>query len=325
MLPPSEETAVEFRPLSMVTVVVVTFNSERVIEQCLRHVVPVLDQGGEVLVVDNASKDETVKRVESLDSRIVVIKEAENLGFAAAVNLAARMSNREVLCLLNPDAGLEAESLSRLTSVVLSDPSIGILGPLVTQEDGRSGNSGAGRFPTIWRTFCTLWGVSLLAGPEILEGTVLLTRQVRRARDVDWLTGACIVARRATWIEVGGLTERWFMYGEDIDLGMRVREAGLRTVVLPDLHVEHAVGGSSEGAAQSPIESAWLVNQYEFFMSSMSSGRFENFLWKWTAVAGVCIRALAHSVLSLWEGSSARMRGRWLLRCARDLVRTEAA
>lgn len=302
-----------------ISVIVVTYNSARVLRETLESVVCLIGEGGEVIVVDNNSSDETLGIVRDVDPRIRIAALPSNIGFSAAVNHGARAATSTCLCLLNPDAVVHPNDLSRLARVLEHDPTIGAIAPVVIQEEGKSGNSGAYRFPTIWRTFCTLWGVSLLAGPSLLEGTVLLVRQIREPRDVDWLTGACLLIPRNVWHEIGGMTERWFMYGEDIDLGLRLRRLRKRVVVDPRFEVRHQVGKSSDKPPGS-LESAWLVNQWDFYRTDLTDSRVHAAVWKIIAVGGVALRALIHDVTAAATGrSELRTRGRWLWRCATAL------
>lgn len=304
-----------------VAVIVVTYNSATVIEDALCQLVGVLDGGGEVIVVDNCSTDDSVARARQVDPRIVVLALDDNYGFAVGVNRGLALARSGYVCLLNPDAAVTSEALVRLAGWLLEDPTMGAIAPLVVQGEGYSGNSGAYRFPTIWRTFSTLWGVSLISGPGWLEGTTLLTRQIRVRRDVDWLTGACVVMPTDFLREVGGLTERWFMYGEDIDLGLRIARGGKRVVVDPSVVVHHRVGGSSE-KRRSALEAAWLVNQWQFYRSDLAPRHSYAEVWRIVAVLGVGGRAVLHLASGvLRRKPDAKSRGKWLWRCGVALAR----
>lgn len=306
-----------------ISILVVTYNSAAVVSEALQSVSSLIDDGGEVIVVDNNSTDGTPAVVHSIDARIRLVSMPSNRGFSAAVNVGARLVSTSYLCLLNPDAVVDADALRALVGLCEADQSIGAIAPLVVQGDGRSGGSGAYRFPTRWRTFCTLWGLSLIAGPSWLEGTVLLSRQVTRARDVDWLTGACILIPTRVWRDVGGMTERWFMYAEDIDLGLRVQRLGRRVVVDPRFEVHHRVGGSSDRSS-SELEAAWLVNQWDFYRTELAPSAWAAEVWRAIAVGGVGARALIHIALGRASRDHGLLsRGRWLWRCAAALRRAK--
>ncbi len=305
-----------------------TYNSDAVIESFLDQLAPALAGGAEVIVVDNDSSDATMKMLGDRESNLMAIPMGWNAGFAQAVNRGVSASNRPFIAILNPDLSIEPNGLLRLVDLLAADGRIGLAGPLIRQADGVSGNSGAGRFPTVWRTIATLWGVSLLAGPKFLEGTVLLRRQISRRRDVDWLTGACLVSRRTHWDAVGGLSERWFMYGEDVDLGWKMKASGLRVTVEPSVAAQHAVGGSSgeervrDGDA-SPLEAAWIVNQYEFYRTQMSAGSTSDLAWFVAAWTGLRARSFAHHVIAVaFRRPDLRGRAEWLARCAVFLQRS---
>ncbi len=304
-----------------VTVIIVTFNSARVIAGALASIEAVLDRGGQCIVVDNASQDETRSIVAQIDDRIHLIDMPSNVGFAGAVNEAARHVVTRYLCLLNPDSHIAADDLAYLESRMRSDPTIGALAPLIVQGGSAVGNSGAYRFPTLWRTFLTFSGLSSLAGPRWLEGTVLLRRQISSPRDVDWLTGACVVSAKTVWDRVGGLSERWFMYAEDLDFGMRIRRSGLRSVVDPAVQIAHDVGTGSS-TPPTVIEAAWLVNQWDFYRTEMAKIGLQRTAWKVVAGVFITARACAFAILSLKpDGDHFRARATWLLRCVVALAK----
>lgn len=325
---PVGSTDVDFSNLS---VIAVTYNSEAIIAKFLDQLEPAIAGGAEVIVVDNESSDGTTAVLNSYSPRVIVRSMGWNSGFARAVNSGVSASSHRFIAVLNPDLSIQPTGLLRLMDVLAADDEVGLVGPLIRQADGISGNSGAGRFPTVWRTVTTLWGLSLLAGPGVLEGTVLLQRQVGQRRDVDWLTGACLVTRRSHWDTVGGLSEEWFMYGEDVDLGWKVRGSGLRVTVEPSVTAEHAVGGSSGEARvrdkdSNPLEAAWIVNQYDFYKRRMSRGPVDEFAWWLVAWLGLQGRSVAHRLLgSILRRPALRYRGEWLTRCANLLWQSRSA
>jgi len=303
------------------SVIIVTFNSAAVVAGALASAKAILDRGGEVIVVDNASTDETCSIVNTIDERVSLVKMPSNVGFAGAVNHGARQASRGYLCLLNPDSHIDPEAIAYLTARLRTDSSIGAIAPLIEQGGSAAGNSGSYRFPTLWRTLLTFSGLSFLGGPRWLEGTVLLRKQITASRTVDWLTGACLVVPIEVWDEVGGLTERWFMYAEDLDFGMRIRRSGRKSVVDPAVSISHEVGTGSSTPAPA-IEAAWLVNQWDFYRTEMARASFQPAVWKATASIFITARAAAFALMSLTPRRRGLLaRSRWLMRCVIALMR----
>jgi GT2 family glycosyltransferase len=106
-----------------------------------------------------------------------------------------------------------------------------------------------------------------------------------------------MLIRRNAWIEVGGFSERWFMYGEDVDFCFRLKQHGYEVLMNQDIVVSHEIGQSSTGI-DGKISGVWLSNLYDFYASTIASNFIERFAWKAIMWAGFAIRANSFSLLS---------------------------
>lgn len=204
------------------TVVVVTFNSEAAVASSLPDLWAQLGPRDELIIVDNSSSDDTVAVVRGIAPGAVVLERERNEGFAAGANGGARAAHGDVLVFLNPDATPApgfADAIA--TPSVDWDAWMG----LVTADAGRIVNTsgGAVHFTGI------AWAGE--AGAPVTTAAA--------ARDVAFLSGACLAVPRATWERAGGFAEAFFMYQEDVDLSMRLRLAGGRLGVEPAAVVDH--------------------------------------------------------------------------------------
>jgi N-acetylglucosaminyl-diphospho-decaprenol L-rhamnosyltransferase len=138
----------------------------------------------------------------------------------------------------------------------------------------------------------------------VLRGHYLLPDQVRGRHEVDWVTGACLAIRADTWSAIGGITDRWFMYAEDIELCFKVRRAGLTVVLDSGSTVSHLVGGST-GASAGPIRSDWIVNLFDFYRADMSPNPAASATWKIVVALGLLSRAVLFSVRAKLSGAEA--------------------
>jgi N-acetylglucosaminyl-diphospho-decaprenol L-rhamnosyltransferase len=199
----------------------------------------------EVVVVDNASSDDSTGVARSLG--VKVIENPGNLGYGTAVNRGAAEDAAPWLLIANPDLRLQPGSLARLLATAEADATIGCVGPRLRNPDGTDYPTGR-RFPSL-----------LVGGLHALVGTVWpanpATRRYHqtdldrsRAATVDWVSGACMLLRRSAWDEVGGFDPAYFMYFEDMDLCLRLARAGWRVVLEPRATVDHVGGGSSRSA-----------------------------------------------------------------------------
>jgi GT2 family glycosyltransferase len=226
-----------------VSVIVVTFNSAALISSCIAAVEQsVKSHVAELLVVDNASTDDTVQRVKVAAPEATIIALGRNVGFAAANNVAFERARGRYVALVNSDAFPDPGALDQLIRRADSDAAIGIVGGKLRDGNGRRQPS-AGRFPSLIGNL----GVALFVHRLPLVSRLPLSvsanpASYRTARRVDWVSGAFCLARH----EVGLLPEAGFMYGEDVEWGRQARERGFETWIEPQATAVHLGSGGSE-------------------------------------------------------------------------------
>ncbi|WP_166788824.1 glycosyltransferase family 2 protein [Cryobacterium sp. TMT4-31] len=275
-----------------VSVIVVTFNSSAVIRDCL---VDLAEPDHEVIVIDNCSSDDTVRIVTDEFPQIRVIQNKENVGFSRAVNEAAAASKGANLLLLNPDASINSTTVARLAAELDQDASIGAIAPLLGHEGTGIRVIAAGRAPTIWRMFLHQSGLSRLGTKSsFFEGNYLFRNNFSKTpKDVDWASGGCLMVPASTWVALGGLTDRWFMYAEDVDFCLRVRSSGQRVVVDPRLNAAHAVGGSS-ATVDGRVNTMWIENLYDLYSWRIAPTRLHAGIWKTVMLSGMLAREMTY-------------------------------
>jgi len=229
--PSSARTAPE------VSLVIVVYESGPTLAECLAAVRAQTFAGYEVILVDNASSDRTAQAAHAADPSIRLIENPENLGFAAAVNQAARQARGRWLALLNPDAFAEPEWLERLTAAAKANPGVRAFASrqLMADDSGRLDGLG---------------DVMSLAGYPFRGG---YTHPDPGAIAPGWVFSACggaMLIERELFLRLGGFDERLFCYCEDVDLGYRLRLVGEPTLLVPDAVVRH-VGSASSGGRRS--------------------------------------------------------------------------
>lgn len=218
-----------------VSILIVTWNSAATIGACLTS----LPERAEIIVVDNASSDDTRERVLSARPSVTYIQAPTNLGFGAACNLAARSATGDAYLLLNPDALLPEEAYKRLCDMLDAHATWGAIGPRLFDQEG---------------------GVELSWGkaPSILaewkrqaehKGKLAPSYPTERSM-VDWVSGACMLIRAAAWQTVEGFDEGYFLYFEDVDLCRRLKAAGWDIVYDPDSEAHHLRGHSAQQVAR---------------------------------------------------------------------------
>jgi GT2 family glycosyltransferase len=230
-----------------VAVLIVSYNTERELVRCLESLrAQRRSVTQQVVVVDNASSDGSVAAVRERFGEVELVASPENLGFARGVNLAAARADADFLLLLNPDTVVLDHAVDELVAFARAHPGHGLYGGRTVRPDGALEPSSCWALPTLWSTLMFVTGLSSLArgsrwlDPESMGGWARDT-----VREVDVVTGCLMLVPRAAWDQLGGFDERYFMYGEDADLALRARAAGLRPIVCPDAVVVHEVGRAS--------------------------------------------------------------------------------
>lgn len=287
-----------------VSVLIVTYNSAHVISACLDALEAGYGRDGEleIIVYDNASTDETVPLIERNWPAVRVIAGERNLGFAKGVNRAAEAATGLNIMLLNPDAVIAAADVEVLARTVPSTHG-GIVAPVIHTDGVRV--MAAGRMPTIWAMASHYFGISRLSrGRTRLQGHYLLPSDVGEGVVcTDWVTGACLMVDSETWWRVGGLTERWFMYAEDIEFCWRVGSTGGAVLIQPRARAQHLVG-SSNGAPEAGTNSAWVLNLYEFYCADLAESRLQRIVWALVVGCGLRFRAVVFLLQSLLHRSA---------------------
>nr|WP_256368785.1 glycosyltransferase family 2 protein [Agromyces sp. Marseille-P2726] len=277
--------------------IIVTYNSLDVIRSCLSALSRLhSDAAGEVIVVDNASSDGTPELVTGQFPWVTTVRSGSNGGFANGVRLGVEHARGDVFCLLNPDAVADAAAVLTASSNLADVARVGVVAPLICHPGGRLKIVSAGHQPTLWRMFTHYSGLSRLGRfAPVLEGHYLLPNQLHGQRDVEWVTGACLLISRSCWDRVGGISSRWFMYAEDVELCHRARKAGYRVILDSTVRVEHAMGTSTAGHARR-VNAAWITNLFDFYSSDLARNPVEQHLWKAVVALGLASRAVVYSV-----------------------------
>jgi N-acetylglucosaminyl-diphospho-decaprenol L-rhamnosyltransferase len=222
------------RPAPAWSLVTVTHNSATALESLLASVYRHAPQA-HVIVVDNASDDGSAAAAEAWGSRLSVESVAlpHNLGFGAACNLGVARAGGAVVALVNPDVELIDGSLAEL--VARAEPGQ-LLAPRVLSADGRRQDTVHPRpgSPASW-LHAAIPGAALPAG----LGAALEPWRADRERPVGWAVGCALVADTAMLRQLGPFDEQLFLYGEDLDLGLRARERGIETRFVPEAQVLH--------------------------------------------------------------------------------------
>jgi GT2 family glycosyltransferase len=213
--------------LSRLSVVIVTRDHREAVREALPALAAQLDDGDELIVVDNDSSDGTADAVRELAPEAIVIDAGANLGFAAGSNRGASAASGELLCFLNPDAVPAPGFREAIERPLAEGRSWAAWQGLVTADGGRVVNTRGG--------VVHFTGIAWAGGagePLPPEGPI--------EGEPGFVSGACLAIPRATFEGIGGFADAFFLYHEDVDLSLRLRLGGRRLGVEPAARVEHA-------------------------------------------------------------------------------------
>lgn len=258
-----------FQPLKkyeggpLLSVVVVNWNAKEYLPKCLASIYKEgLDI--EVILVDNASTDGSEREARRLFPQIKFLQMGENRGYSAGCNAGIKSSRGEFIFILNPDTVVLPGALSQLIRFAKEHREAGIIGPQMIGFDGKIQMS-CRRFPS--------YETGLFRGTfleRIMPKSRTLSRYLMSSWDhsspryVDWVSGAAMLLRRDFLREAGLFDETFYMYCEDVDMGMRAKEFGWKVMYCPYARILHRIGGSSDKKVV-PMLVKFHLSHYLFF------------------------------------------------------------
>jgi GT2 family glycosyltransferase len=244
------------------SVVIVTYHVPSLLRRCL-DALRCADApfGLETIVVD-AGTDGNGADLGRTDPEVIVIEAPENPGFGAACNLGARRATGQRILFLNPDTEVPPDGLVLAIAALDADPGVGIVGPKLVRADGSHDLSARRSFPTPANALYHFLRLPKLVPGNRRFGAYNLTYIDPDVEgDVDAVAGSFMLVRREALEAAGLFDETYWMYGEDLDLCLRVREAGWRARYVPSVVVTHLKGQSSR---RRPLRCT-----YEFYRAMM--------------------------------------------------------
>lgn len=272
--------------------VIVSYNTRDLTVACIKSLMAnTTGDRDEVIVVDNASADGSPAAIESAFPDVIVVRNDENVGFARAVNQGLQLASGDFVMLLNPDCEVGPEAADLLIDYLHLHPAVGVVAPLVAHPEGRLDVLSAGYLPSAPRIAAHFFGLSRIpfVGGRLHALNLRPGANSDIPREVEWVSGACLVASRSLFADLGGLSQRWFMYAEDMDFCARVLDRGLKVVHLPTARVTHEVGASSKTASM-----LWVDNLEDFYIQRFKPSRPTLFLWRLIFSLGLASRSAAY-------------------------------
>lgn len=229
--------------------VIVNYNAGEFLTRCVASVLE--GAGGlalDVVVVDNDSRDGSARAAAARQPRMRLVENATNRGLSAAWNQGAAETDAPWILFLNPDAEVWDGDLAAFVKVGEAHPEVAVLGPVVRNADGTLYDSGR-IFPSVGQAVGHAFLGPFAPGNRYTRSYKQADWDRRSEREVDWVSGACMLVRRSAFEQVGRFDEGFWLYGEELDLCTRLRDAGWRVWFTPELEILHE-GGVSTGRSR---------------------------------------------------------------------------
>lgn len=278
----------------LLSVIVVTWNTRDLVVQCVESILEhTRTKETEVIVVDNASSDDTVSTLRQRFPEIRVIESAENLGGPVGFNVGMEAARGETLLLMQNDAYVTDDVVGRMTAYMLDHRDIGILGCELRFPDGRHQYT-ARRHASIWHSAVErFWLYKLL--PPARRDRVLLDGYwpAERETEADWLA-AMLMVRAEAFAATGGFDPRFFGGGEESEWAARVHRAGYKIRYVPSLGVMFHIGSASWNQRWSPSEQLEIWHREGLRGYSVQHGRRLAAVYRLTEAAGTAFRCAVY-------------------------------
>jgi GT2 family glycosyltransferase len=240
------------RSVPDLSIIVVNWNSAEFVRRCVSSIREnTTGLTYEILVVDNASFDGCDVILKKHAPDVTYVQCAINLGFARANNHAFRASRGSSLLFLNPDTEMVGPAIGVLHHALHQMPAAGAVGARLLNSDRSLQTSCIQSFPTILNQVLDSEYFRRKWPDSVLWGMQPFLNDDREIAEVEAMSGACLMIRRDVFERVGGFSEDYFMYAEDMDLCYKVRKAGYKNYYVPEAELIHFGGGSSKHAASN--------------------------------------------------------------------------
>jgi GT2 family glycosyltransferase len=229
------------------SVIILNYNVRYFLEQCVLSVQKALDGiDGEIIVIDNASSDDSCEMMKSRFPSIKLIENKENVGFPKGNNIGVGAAKGEYVCILNPDTVVAEDTFTKILHTKNWQLKTGIVGCKLIDGTGKFLPESKRGVPTPWVAFTKIFGLYKLF-PKISWFNKYYAQHLNenQSGNVDVLVGAFMVMKRSLYMEVGGFDENCFMYSDDIDLSYMVKKLGKQNYYFADTTVIHYKGEST--------------------------------------------------------------------------------
>jgi len=257
-------------------IIIVTYNNAKHIKKCLLSIKKHLGgQKLEIILIDNNSSDKTLKVIKGTKIKKKLIKNKKNLGFAKAVNQGINHCSYDTIALLNPDTELIDDSIINSTKLIEKNKKIGIIGgkliPFKKKDNMLTANSKPNLGTAIFE-FTTLKKI-FPNNPYHKKFWLVNKIDNNEPQKVDSVCGALMIFKKQNAKKINFFDEKFFLYLEDLDFCLRMKQRGLKTIYNPGSQIKHIGGGSSPNKHKINLK-AWYKSREYFFKKHLPKKQY---------------------------------------------------
>jgi GT2 family glycosyltransferase len=251
------------------SIVIPTYNAHEWIQGCIDSINlhrPAAANDYEIIVVDDKSSDDTIGIVRAQFPEVRLFANDRNIGFGKTVNVGLKAAGGDYILVLNNDTWMHAGALDAMIAYLDAHPDVGIVGPKVLSGDGTLQQQCRRRIPTPAAALLYFTGVARMfpKNPKV-AGYLMTAADETQTTEVDSVSGACLMVRRAVLAAIHGFDPEYYLYGEDMDFCWRTKLAGWKVVYHPEAVITHFGGQGGTGKKKIYATIEWHRAMWIFY------------------------------------------------------------
>lgn len=251
----------------ILSIIIVSYNTKKVTENCISSIYNSKWRDKfEIIVVDNNSQDGSAQMIKDMFPKVKLIENKENKLFAIANNQGAKIANGKYLLLLNSDTIVESYNLQKMIDYYKTIPEDVIcIGPKILNPDRSLQSCGMPEWGSPFQQYATLYGLNKILPLRWLCAP--LDKRPNKTHRTGWVSGCCMMIPRDKYLEVGGLNENLFFYGEEPEFGYRTKRLGYKTIYFPHAEIIHLGGVATNKSDENMHSFENDIKQYDCLVS----------------------------------------------------------
>lgn len=281
------------------SICIVNWNTKNLLRDCIKSIYQkTRGISFEIIIVDNASRDGSVEMLKKEFPQCKVISSNCNLGFSKGNNVAIKQAKGTYILFLNPDTELKTQAIVGMMRFLEGNSEYGAVGCKLLNKDNSIQFACARKFPTPFTQFCFLTLLDRIFSRSKFFSTAEMRHwNHRNSRDIDCLSGACIMTRKTIVDQLSGFNENYFMYAEDIELCYRIRNNGWLIYYLSEEEIYHFSGASSNQVSDKSF-SAIMQRESNYRFMKENYGKLKATEFKAAVLVGSLVRLMVITLLS---------------------------